>query len=351
MTTPNTDVTPNYEDPIGLSEAAGDDAFLASFKIEKDVEEDAPREPSKDAPEGEDKTPPADEDENDEVTDESPETEDETDDEAEAEDAKRYVDSDDAFVKVKVGDEDIDVSVKDLKRLYGQEKALTQKSQDVAAARKLADEGTAKNVAALNVLSERAKAKAAPYAALDWLAISKNPNITAEEATALRDEAKAALDDAAFFDSELGTLMTAIGEKQKTDQVAQARVCIQSLSTPSTADKPNPLHIEGWNDKVYDELRTFARELGAEQSAVDSMVDPVAFKILHMAMQFKRGSSKVLTVKTNKSPKKIVKASSSSSDARNASTPTATRKAAVTKLARSGSEADAEAAFLAGMTD
>ena len=78
----------------------------------------------------------------------------------------------------------------------------------------------------------------------------------------------------AFFEKDLGTLMTTISEKQKTDHVAQAKVCIEALSTPSTADKPNPLHIEGWNDKVYDELRSFARELGADANAVNAMVDP-----------------------------------------------------------------------------
>lgn len=350
--------TPNYDfdTTAALSEHDADDAFLASFKIEPDDEEDAPRKrkPSEEVEDGkEDETAPEDEANDDENSDESPEDEDGEGDDEEADKApeKRYVDSDDAFVKVKVGDKDTDVSVKDLKRLYGQEASLTQKSQEVAAQRKLADTQVATNIAALNVLSEKAKAKAAPYANLDWFAITNNPNITPEEKTALRDEAKAALDDAAFFETELGTLMTTIGDKQKADHVAQARVCIQSLSTPGTDVKPNPLHIEGWNDKVYDELRGFAKELGATQDAVDTMVDPVAFKILHMAMQFKRSSSKVLTVKTNKSPKKIVKTSSSTPAVHSGNTSQTARTKAVAKLARSGSEDDAEAAFLAGMTD
>lgn len=344
----------DFDTSAALSEDGATDAFLTSFKVEPDDEQDAPKK-KKPSAEVEDTTDDAAEDENaeDENSDESPEDEADADEDDAPEDApkKSYVDNDETYVKVKIGDEEKEVSVKDLKRLYGQEASLTRKSQEVAEQRKLADTQVATNIAALTTLHEKAKAKAAPYAGLDWLAISKNPNISAEEATALRDEAKAALDDVSFFDSELGTLMTAIGEKQKTDQVAQARTCIQSLSTPGTTDKPNPLHIEGWNDKVYDELRTFARELGAEQTAVDSMVDPVAFKILHMALQFKRSSSKVLTVKTNKSPKKIVKTTSSTPAARGDSSPVTTRKAAITKLARSGSEEDAVNAFLTSMTD
>lgn len=359
----SSDVAANYDfdTTAALSEDDGADAFLKSFNIEPDAEdEDAPpkkKKPSLEEPTKEDDAA-EDEGAEDENSDESPEDEADSDeDEATEEDTKEdksakktYVDSDETYVKVKVGDEEKEVSVKDLKRLYGQEASLTQKSQEVAAQRKAADEGIAKNVAALNVLHEKAKAKAAPYAALDWLAISKNPNITAEEASALRDEAKAAMDDVSFFEKDLGALMTSIADKQKANTVAQAKVCISALSTPGTAEKPNPLHIEGWNDKVYDDLRSFARELGAEPNAVNSMVDPVAFKILHMAMQFKKGSSKVLTIKTKKSPTKIVKTSNSSS-ASKAPASTTDRTKAIANLKRSGSEEHAVEAFLAGMSD
>jgi hypothetical protein len=148
----------------------------------------------------------------------------------------------------------------------------------------------------------------------------------------------------------LGSLMTSIAEKQKADTVVQAKACISALSTPGTDEKPNALYIEGWGDKLYDDLRSFARELGADANSVNSMVDPVSFKILHMAMQFKRGSSKVLTVKTKKSPTKIVKTSSSAS-ASKAPASTTDRSKAVANLKRSGSEEDAVNAFLSSMAD
>lgn len=355
----------DFDTTSALSETDADDAFMASFKIEpetqEELDEDAEarkrKKPSKEVEKNEDDEPADDEGAEDENSDESPEDEAESDedeatdkDDDEATTKKTYVDSDETYVKVKIGNEEKEVSVKDLKRLYGQEASLTQKSQEVAAQRKAADEGVAKNVAALNVLHEKAKAKAAPYVALDWLAISKNPNISAEEASALRDEAKAAMDDVAFFEKDLTGLMTSIADKQKADTVAQAKVCISSLSTAGTAEKPNPLYIEGWSDKVYDDLRSFARELGTDANAINSLVDPVAFKILHMAMQFKRGSSKVLTVKTKKSPTKIVKTSSSSS-ATKATASTTDRTKSIAKLKRSGSEDDAEAAFMADMAD
>jgi hypothetical protein len=344
----------------GLSEDGAADAFLKSFAIEDGEDTDAP--PKKKKLSEEETTTkedaPEDQTNDDEADEETPADE---DDEGEAEETdkdadkdtkkKSYVDNDDeTYVKVKVGDEEKEVSVKALKRLYGQEASLTQKSQEVAAQRKAADEGVAKNVAALNVMLEKAKAKAAPYKDIDWLAVSKNPDISAAEASALRDVAKAAMDDEAFFERDLNSLMTTIADKQKADTVTQAKACIASLSTPSTDEKPNPLHIEGWNDKVYDDLRSFARELGASADSVNAMVDPVAFKILHMALQFKRGSSKVLTVKTNKSPKKIVKTSSSTPASKSSASAT-DRNKAITNLKRSGSEEDAVNAFLAGMSD
>lgn len=360
MSAIHTDAATDYNDNAGLSEAGGEDAFLKLMGVEP---EDADADPKRKKPSVEEDKKTEDDaaktdTDKDENSDESPEDEAEGDeDEATDKDAdetksdkKTYVDSDETYVKVKIGDEEKEVSVKDLKRLYGQEASLTRKSQEVAEARRVADEGVAKNVAALNVLHEKAKAKAAPYAALDWLAISKNPDITAAEASALRDEAKAAMDDVAFFDNQLGSLMTSISDKQKADTVAQAKVCISALSTPGTAEKPNPLHIEGWNDKVYDDLRSFARELGADNASVNAMVDPVAFKVLHMAMQFKRGSSKVLTVKTNKSPTKIVKTSSSAPASKASATKT-DRTAAVAKLKNTGSEEDAVNAFMSGMAD
>lgn len=357
--TPTGDATETY-DAGALSEDGAADAFLTSFKVgDDDEDKDAPRkkQPSEEV---ETTTEDAANDEGaeDEATDESPEAEDEgdeteaTDKDADEDksDKKSYVDSDETYVKVKIGDEEKEVTVKDLKRLYGQEASLTRKSQEVAEQRRVADEGVARNVAALNVMLEKAKAKAAPYAALDWLAISKNPDISAAEASALRDEAKAALDDVTFFEKDLGTLMTTIADKQKADHVAQAKACITALSTPGTDDKPNPLHIEGWGDKVYDDLRAFARELGADAKQIDQLVDPVSFKILHMAQQFKKSSSKVLTVKTNKSPTKIVKSSASSTSSKtSASAPD--RNKAIANLKRSGSEEDAVAAFMAGMAD
>ena len=146
------------------------------------ADEDAPqkkRKPSSEVENEDDSDAPKEEADDTEDSEETLETEEDEGETEEAEEKpskdKKYVDSDETYVKVKVGDEDKEVSVKDLKRLYGQEASLTRKSQEVADQRRVADEGVAKNVAALNVLHEKAKLKAEPYKNIDWLAVSKNP--------------------------------------------------------------------------------------------------------------------------------------------------------------------------------
>jgi hypothetical protein len=54
-------------------------------------------------------------------------------------------------------------------------------------------------VSALQVLLTRAQEKSKPYKAIDWMAVSKDPNITAEEASALRAEAQKAFEEEAFL--------------------------------------------------------------------------------------------------------------------------------------------------------
>jgi hypothetical protein len=69
-----------------------------------------------------------------------------------------------------------------------------------------------------------------------------------------------------------------------------------------------------------------------------------------MAMQFKRGSAKVVTQKVNKTPTKIVKNSASAPAARS-SAKTVTVKQATTKAMKSGSQDDAINAFEAMFGD
>lgn len=316
-------------------------AFLTSFEDkDKDAHENEPSgngedENEQDAPEG---------DTNDtEGSDDSPETD--ADDDAAGDDDKDKAFADDgAYVKLKVDGEEKEVPVKELTRLYGQEASLTRKSQEVAEQRKAVEAEGEKHAAALQVLLQRAQEKAKPFKAINWIAVSKDPNISAEEVTALHTEAQRALEDEAFLSQSLDGFMTEVHNQQHKTRVESAKACVKTLTTPGTDETPNPLHIEGWNDKTYDDTRAFGIKMGAPAEFVNTLTDPAAIKMMHMAMLFAKGASKVQTTKVNKTPKKIVKTSSSPAAARQ-NAPTANRKAAVQKLRsdpnRSGAAADA----------
>ena len=80
---------------------------------------------------------------------------------------------DDMITKVKVGEDELEVSVKDLKRLHGQEKSLTIKSQEVATQRKALEDKSLQYEASLQKLMEKAQERYKPYAEVDMLVAAK----------------------------------------------------------------------------------------------------------------------------------------------------------------------------------
>ena len=351
MTTIREDVATTNEYPDAIE---GDNDIVNAFLADPEEGEDASKKkPSDNTGTDEDEGDESSTDENandddandEDASDESPDDDGEGKDGEDNEDdktkEKKFADSDDTYVKIKVGDEEHEVSVKDLKRLWGQEASLTRNSQEVAEQRKAVEADRAKNIAAYDKLLQSATARADQYRALPWTQLIKDPDVPAEQLQALQAEAQKALDEETFIKSELDGFMTKVTEEQKAERVKSAQTCIKTLTNPES-----PLHIKGWNEAVYNDLRAFGTEMGFDKEMVNNLTDPVGFKILHMAMQFKRGASKVVTKKVNKTPTKIVKNSASSPAAR-ASSKTVTAKQAVNKAVKSGSQEDAINAFLA----
>jgi hypothetical protein len=263
---------------------------------------------------------------------------------------KTYVADDGQYVKIKVGEEEKEVRVKDLTRLFGQEASLTQKSVEVSNARKAAETAQQTHATALNVLLTRATEQANPYRNIDWMAVSKDPNISAEAASALRTEAQRYLDNESFLGQNLNAFMGEVTARQNADRVASAQSCVKALTTEPTAAAPNANFIKGWNDKTYADVRAFSVKQGMSVDVVNATTDPAAIKLMHMAMLYARGASKVVTTKAvNKTPQKIVKNSSSPSARPTKATVDKTQ--ALTKLKRSGTVDDAGAAFLASFAD
>lgn len=356
MTTIHSDVA--NEDIAAFDTTGSDDGTLAFLQSFEDKKPAAAKPSEVEEEEDEDKTPTTDDTDDTDGSDESPDeaSEDDAagDEETETQEdtpaEKKYVDDDGHLVKIKVGEQEQEVSVKDLKRLFGQEASLTQKSTEVANARKAAEADAQKYVTSLNVLLTRATEKANPYRNIDWMAISKDPSISAEAASALRAEAQKALDDENFLGQNLNAFMADVQKKQNDERTKSAQSCIVALTTAPTADKPNENYIKGWSDKTYEDIRAFAVKQGMSKDIVNATTDPAAIKLMHMAMLYKKGAAKVVTTKAvNKTPQKIVKTSSSPSA--RPTKGTVSRDTSLKKLQRSGSIEDAGAALLARFED
>jgi hypothetical protein len=335
----------------------GDDNILNAFLTDPEEGDDAPPAPSKKKV-AKSETEETDDDEtetDDDASEETPEdeegdedegegTEDDEDEENEDDKApkKKFAEDDDeTYVKVKEGDKEHEVKVSDLKRLWGQEASLTRKSQEVAAARTAVEQDQAKNIAAYDVLLKRATERANEYRALPWTQLMKDPNVPADQLAALQAEANKALEDETFLKNEITGFMQKVTNDQLTARKTAAAECLKAIN-----NKESPHHIKGWSDALYNDIRTFATTNGIPAETVNALTDPGAIKIIHMAMQFSRGKTKVVTKKVNKTPTKIVK-NSASAPAVRSSSKTVTVNGAVKKATKSGSMDDAINAFLA----
>lgn len=322
------------------SEIEGDDEGNTDEEAEEAEDDDSAEGPESDA-DGNEGSDEADERDS-ESEDEDNGEDDSDDDDEEGEASRTVIDSEDAVVKIKVDGEETEVSIKDLKRLYGQEASLTRKSMEAAEIRKRAEEVGARHVAGLEGLLERARAQAAPYAELNFLALAKDPTISQEEIAALSQAAQKAFDNVRFLEGELDGVIRHSNETRHQALIAQARETNKLLSDPKTG-------IEGWGEPLYNEIRQFAIETGLPQGVVDEIVDPVGIKLLHMAMKYAKGKKAVETPtkgpkKVTKSPKRIMKGASSET----VSTHKTTKKdESFKRLQRSGSTDDAAEAFMA----
>lgn len=347
----------NYENALEST----DDVFNALFGDEANEANDAPKKKQelseKETEEDDDTQETNDEDTNDadEDAEEEPSDEDEEgddgegteDEEGETDDEgskKKFADDDDeTYVKVTVDGKENEVKVSDLKRLWGQEASLTRKSQEVAEIRKTVDAQQAKNIAAYDIMLKKATERADSYRNLPWTQLMKDPNVPADQLGELQKEAQKALEEEAFLKTEIDGFMKTVADNQVAERKKAATECLKALNDPKSAH-----HIKGWNDALYNDIRTFAKaEMGLNEQMVDALTDPGAFKVLNMAMQFARGQKKVITKKVNKQPTRIVKNSAASPAARVGSGSKVKAGKAVAKAIKTGDKADAIEAFLA----
>lgn len=204
--------------------------------------------------------------------------------------------TDDLEIEILVDGETKQASLGDLKRLWGQEAALTRKSQDLAEQRKQAEENIGKTNVVMQKLIEKAEARWKPYSEVDMLLASKT--MDEAEFAQLRLEAQQASDDLKFLTEEANQYFGELQQQQQAALQEQAREAVKVLEK----------EIPDWNNKLYDEIRTYAVAQGLPEAQVNSYVDPVVIKILNKSRLFDQ-AKEVTTTKKKRVAKKVLKTS------------------------------------------
>ena len=232
-------------------------------------------------------------DDTDELDDEDVETDEDEDDEED--DEEPLAASDDQIVDINVNGESKQVSVKDLKRLYGQEASLTKKSQDLANQRKQSDESLAQTQLSYQKLLERAEARFKPYADIDMLVASRqmDPDTFAQ----LRQDAKQAEEDLTFLKEESNTLVS-----QQQQQFAE-----QSKEAAANCVKVLQEQLPDWGNELYSDIRNYAVKSGLPQEQVDQYTDPQVIMLINKARLYDQSKQ---SAKSKKAKAKLTKSKS-----------------------------------------
>lgn len=245
----------------------------------------------------------------------------------------KFIEDDDAMVKVSVDGQEMSVSVKDLKRLAGQEASLTRKSMELANRRKEAEEIGTYHAQGLARLVQMAEEEYAPYANIDFLVASKELN--SEELQALRTEANSKYQKYQFLTQELQNFTQQSNQQRARLMQEQAAATIQELSSPETG-------IAGWGPKLYEEIGAYAVSKGMRPEVFAQILDAPSLRVLHEAYRYDR-AKKITTKKKAAAPQSVLKSSAAADTGRFGNDKS---KASLSKLRQSGSREDAVSAIL-----
>ncbi|MFC0686468.1 hypothetical protein [Novosphingobium clariflavum] len=245
---------------------------------------------------------------------------------------------DDHRVSITVDGETKHVTVKELKRLFGQEASLTRKSQEVAAARKAADSEGERYIVAMQRQINRAEQRYAPFAKIDWMVAQQRLNPA--EFAALREEAREAHEDLSYLRQEADDVVGQLVQERQTQNTAAAKETIAILERD----------IPGWNREVYDQVRAHAVKIGMDANMVNGVVDPAAIKLMYDAMKYRQLKDKAAAKRTTPkaAPSRVVKPAVRTTGALGSKDKATEAQA---RLRKSGSTEDAVAALLAGWED
>ncbi len=261
-----------------------------AFEEYEEDETNEAEEPEEDTPE---------EEENLEDPDKEDTAEDTDDEEAEEELIEL---TDETLVEIPVDGDVKQASIKELKRLYGQEASLTRKSQETAAKRKEADEALQRADLSYQKLIERAQARFKPYAEVDMLVASRQMDAT--EFAKLRQEASEAEQDLKFLTEEAGAFYKQAQTDYSKQHQTAAQECVKVLQN----------ELPDWGNDLYNDIRQYAVSVGLPSEQVDQYVDPQVIMVLNKARLYDQSKAaaetkkgKAVRIKKTKTGNKVLR--------------------------------------------
>lgn len=328
------------------TETDGADLFLAKFM------KAAPKEPTENneepeqrrrqpAPQAEDEPTPDQDDQPEDAQNDEPSEDGQKDEEK---DNRLWIEDDEenVFTKVKVGDQEHEVSVAGLKKLFGQETALTQRSMQLAETRKKLETAEATQLASQNLLLQRANQRWAQFEKIDFIELARDPRVPKDQYEYVRAQAQAAWDEKQFLEQGTQELMKTVNDRYQQQMVATAQSTIKELADPAS-----PNYIEGWSNDLYNDLRAFAVNAGVPKDVVNAIVDAPIVRLLRDAQLYRAGkSANVKTEVKNKQVTRVIKTTKNS--AMTSKGPGGNQTKAMAKLRRTGEVDDAANAFFEG---
>lgn len=298
----------------GLSDDAAVAALVNQMKVdpkgpaansgEEDEDTDPDLADEADENEGgdEDQGEAPDDDEADEDEDEASDEDGDEDEDGEAEQeapAAAPALTDDAKVKVVVNGEETEVTVGSLKRLAGQEAALTRKSQE-------ADQVGGRAAFMIQGALELVAEDLAPYQDIDWLVAQQE--MEPEEFKWHRDNFARSQKRHQALVQQAQEFEGVVSKRRQAAQAEQAKEATVELAK----DIPN------WSDKLYGDIMQYGIEQGLDANDVAQITNAKVIKLLHKAMVADRAQA-VAVKKIKQAPVRVKRPSASDEASANTS--------------------------------
>lgn len=221
--------------------------------------------------------------------------------------AETAAEDDDPDVELPFGEETKTYKLKALRSLIEEHGQFSGRFAEAAKASEAATAQKDRLEAAYTEMWKRAEDRYAPYKDLDWLAISRDPNVDPETFKQVRADAEAAYKDLAFLHSEVNGRLEETRKAADDARHEAAKACAAELMDPAKGIKDFPT--------VYPKLVEFARKSGVE--GVENVTDPTMLRLLHKAYLYDTGSKTVdaQVQKVIHKPSRVIKPGSAGSNA------------------------------------